>query len=89
LPQGLSDGVSSAECGGASRSQYSGRDARFRRYARAGTYPLRVRLGGTFNPGRHLAVGSQPIANLWVTMLNSVGINATSFGNSTGALSLT
>jgi hypothetical protein len=53
------------------------------------TYPLRVRLGGTFNPGRHLAVGSQPIANVWLTMLNSVGINATSFGNSIGALSLT
>jgi hypothetical protein len=46
------------------------------------------RGGGAVSPGRHIVVDEQPIANLYVSMLNAAGINATSFGNSTGALSL-
>lgn len=47
------------------------------------------RGGGAVNPGRHIEVEEQPIANLYVTMLNAVGVPTESFGNSTGALSLT
>jgi len=50
---------------------------------------LAGRGGGVVNPGRHIEVAEQPIANLYVTMLDAAGVPTESFGNSTGALSLT
>jgi hypothetical protein len=47
------------------------------------------RGGGAFTLGRHIEVPDQPIANLYVSMLNAAGVPTTSFGNSTGALALT
>jgi hypothetical protein len=47
------------------------------------------RGGGAVSPGRHIEVTEQPIANLYVSMLNAVGVSTASFGNSTGALALT
>ncbi len=45
------------------------------------------RAGGTFNPGRHFDPGSNtPMNNLYVTMLNRMGVKVDSFGDSTGAL---
>jgi hypothetical protein len=50
---------------------------------------LAGRGGGVFNPGRHLdPAGNVPMTNLYVTMLNNMGIKANSFGDSTGALSV-
>ncbi len=46
------------------------------------------RAGGT-KLGRHMVVPEQPIANLWLSMLHAVGIDAPSFGNSTAPLKLT
>ena len=42
--------------------------------------------GGTFTPGRFNLAPSQPMSNLFVTMLNRFGIEAKSFGDSTGKL---
>jgi len=50
---------------------------------------LAGRAGGALAPGRHVAVpGGRPLADLYLTMLQSLGVAATSFGNSTGAVSL-
>jgi hypothetical protein len=46
------------------------------------------RSGGAIPLGQHLAVPEQPIANLYVTMLNAVGVSTSTLGNSTGALML-
>jgi hypothetical protein len=41
------------------------------------------RAGGALKPGRHVAFDKQaPVANLYVEMLNLVGIPTTSFGDS-------
>ncbi len=42
--------------------------------------------GGTLSPGRFLKAPSQPMANLFVAMLNRMGVNNKSFGDSTGCL---
>lgn len=43
--------------------------------------------GGAFTPGRHVKYASErPFANLFVSMLNAVGANLSSFGDSTGPL---
>lgn len=48
---------------------------------------LAGRAGGAFNPGRHFDPGSNtPMNNLYVTMLNTMGVKVDSFGDSTGAL---
>lgn len=49
---------------------------------------LAGRGGGAITPGRHINYASeQPIANLFVSMLNAVGVETTSFGaDSTGPL---
>jgi hypothetical protein len=48
---------------------------------------LAGRAGGAFHPGRHLDPGSNtPMTNLYVTMLNTMGVKADSFGDSTGIL---
>ena len=45
------------------------------------------RAGGAFNPGRHFDPGSNtPMNNLYVSMLNRMGVKVDSFGDSTGAL---
>jgi hypothetical protein len=50
-------------------------------------FVLAGRAGGAFNPGRHLDPGSSvPMTNLYVTMLNTMGVNVSSFGDSTGAM---
>lgn len=43
--------------------------------------------GGTLAPGRFNKVSSQPMANLYVAMLERMGVNVPSFGDSTGCLS--
>jgi hypothetical protein len=44
--------------------------------------------GGAFHPGQHLKFArNTPLMNLYLSMLDSVGIHATSFGDSTGHLS--
>jgi hypothetical protein len=46
--------------------------------------------GGTLRPGRHVLLPKEtPLANLWLALLQSGGASAESFGDSTGALSLT
>jgi hypothetical protein len=48
---------------------------------------LAGRAGGAFNPGRHFEPGANtPMNNLYVTMLNKMGIKTDAFGDSTGAL---
>lgn len=42
--------------------------------------------GGAFRPGRYLKAPSQPMSNLFVTMLNRFGVRTQSFGDSTGPL---
>jgi len=43
--------------------------------------------GGAFTPGRHFDPGSNtPMNNLYVTMLNTMGVKVDSFGDSTGVL---
>lgn len=42
--------------------------------------------GGTLSPGRFLKAPSQPMSNLFVAMLNRMGIAAKSFGDSNGCL---
>ena len=41
---------------------------------------------GAFSPGRHLRTQDQPIANLFVSMLNAAGVATSKFGDSTGPL---
>lgn len=46
------------------------------------------RGGGSLDPGRHLqAPEGTPMCNLWVSLLQRMGVNAPQFGDSTGALS--
>ena len=48
---------------------------------------LAGRGGGQLTPGRHVDVGnSVPMSNLYVSMLNKLGVPATEFGDSTGPL---
>ncbi|HTD68276.1 MAG TPA: DUF1552 domain-containing protein [Candidatus Limnocylindria bacterium] len=48
---------------------------------------LAGRGGGAFNPGRHFdPETTTPMNNLYVTMLNRMGVKVDSFGDSTGAL---
>jgi Protein of unknown function (DUF1552) len=47
--------------------------------------------GGAFTPGRHIAyppnnVGKEPLANLFVSMLNAAGVAGATLGDSTGPL---
>lgn len=42
--------------------------------------------GGALHPGSHIIKKDQPIANLFLAMLGSVGVNMPAFGNSTGPL---
>jgi hypothetical protein len=42
--------------------------------------------GGALSTGRFLKAPSQPMSNLFVTMLNHFGVEAKSFGDSTGSL---
>jgi hypothetical protein len=45
--------------------------------------------GGAFPSGRHLRVpGGTPMANLFVTIMQAMGVNQNRFGDSSGALSL-
>jgi hypothetical protein len=45
------------------------------------------RAGGAFHPGRHFDPGENvPMNNLYVTMLNNMGVKTTSFGDSNGEL---
>jgi len=48
---------------------------------------LAGRAGGAFHPGRHFDPGTgTPMNNLYVTMLNTMGVKVDSFGDSTGML---
>lgn len=40
--------------------------------------------GGTLHPGRFLKASSQPMANMFVAMLNRMGVETKEFGDSTG-----
>jgi len=40
--------------------------------------------GGKLNPGRYVEAGGIPMSNMFVTMLNHMGVNVDSFGDSTG-----
>jgi hypothetical protein len=42
--------------------------------------------GGAITPGRHIAVGGAPVANVHLALLQALGTGATRFGNSTGPL---
>jgi hypothetical protein len=43
--------------------------------------------GGTLNPGRHVMLGkSTPMTNLYVSMLDRMGVQAERVGDSTGKL---
>ena len=42
--------------------------------------------GGAFQTGRHLQAAKQPMANLFVSMLNTFGVETDQFGDSTGHL---
>jgi hypothetical protein len=42
--------------------------------------------GGALRPGRHLDPGPQPMNNLYVQMLNTMGVKTDRFGDSTGIL---
>ena len=46
------------------------------------------KAGGSIQPGRHIRRAEQPMANLFVSMLASVGVDVASFGDSTGSLDL-
>ncbi len=41
--------------------------------------------GGKFQPGRHLDIGDKPLNNLFVRMLDEVGLPKAQFGDSTGS----
>ena len=44
---------------------------------------LAGQAGGTLRPGRHIAYKPEtPVANLYVEMLNRMGVKADEFGNS-------
>ena len=50
---------------------------------------LAGRGGGLVNPGRHLALSDEtPIANLYLAMVETLGVVQPSFGDSTGSLDL-
>jgi hypothetical protein len=50
---------------------------------------LAGRAGGALAPGRHVAVaGNRPLADLWLALQHLLGVQAASFGNSTGPVSL-
>ena len=42
--------------------------------------------GGTIKPGRHLKVDSQPLNNLYLSMLERMGVPLDRLGDSTGRL---
>jgi hypothetical protein len=42
--------------------------------------------GGAISPGRHISYDNLPVANLFLSMLQMVGVTDPSFGDSTGAL---
>jgi hypothetical protein len=44
--------------------------------------------GGSITPGRHLHVGETPMTNLYLSMLDRMGVKADRFGDSTGKLSV-
>jgi hypothetical protein len=45
--------------------------------------------GGTFKPGRHVRFANEtPLNNLWLAMLQRIGLKAPSLGDSTGILAL-
>ena len=46
------------------------------------------RGAGTVTTGRHLRVNNQPVNNLWLAMLDRVGDDRRSLGDSTGKLEL-
>src|SRR5205807_3726331 len=49
---------------------------------------LAGKAGGTFHPGQHIRFRREtPLTNLYLTMLDTAGVNVASFGDSTGQLS--
>ncbi len=42
--------------------------------------------GGTIKPGRHLKVAAQPLNNLYLAMLDRVGVSPERLGDSSGRL---
>ena len=42
--------------------------------------------GGTIKPGRHLKVQPQPLNNLFLSMLDAMGVRQDRLGDSTGRL---
>ena len=47
------------------------------------------RAGGAIKPGNHIkSPNGTPIANLWLSMINAMGININQLGDSTGKLKL-
>ena len=42
--------------------------------------------GGTIKPGRHLKVEPQPLNNLYLSMLDRMGVSLDRLGDSTGRL---
>jgi hypothetical protein len=44
------------------------------------------RGGGTIKPGRHLKLEPQPLNNLYLSMLERVGVSLDRLGDSTGRL---
>lgn len=44
--------------------------------------------GGKLRPGRYVDAGGAPMSNLFVTMLNHMGVEAEQFGDSTGRLEI-
>ena len=44
--------------------------------------------GGTIAGGQHLVYDSQPINNLWLSLMDRVGVNTPNLGDSTGRLAL-
>ncbi|MGD1031100.1 MAG: DUF1552 domain-containing protein [Opitutaceae bacterium] len=44
------------------------------------------RAGGAITPGRHIRVAETPVTNLYVAMLNRMGVQTARFGDSTGDL---
>jgi hypothetical protein len=44
------------------------------------------RAGGAFRPGRHIQVDPQPMSNLFVTLLDTMGAKTETFGDSNGRL---
>jgi hypothetical protein len=44
------------------------------------------RAGGSITPGRHIKVAETPVTNLYVDMLNRMGVRTSHLGDSTGDL---